>query len=565
MKDDTLDRYLDGELPEAERSQLNQWLGEDPAHVERLAERASLHAELRRRLQRTAIEDDVLPASRPQNEYHVEADILLNRRTPGRLPGVLRYGVVSLIAVVVTLIIEREATPRPETPSTSEGVPLVYESVESSETFEYVATLRRSMDCQWQQTTKPYLEGQRLASGTLVLDQGVAEIAFDTGATLTLEGPAELRIIGRSAAQLLSGKPVFKGDATSIFDLSTPAVRLIDIGTEYAVSVAPDSEEIHVFEGEVLRSDQFGATDRLLAGEARRYSTNGQESGSLISLATEEFVRQIPDSLPSADDTNDLLTYENFSYDDPLAISSGRADGGIGWSGNWEFGGRSEVEKPSAFPLINTIHGLADHGEKFGLPGMLEFPSIERGLTRAGLHRSLATPLRLDQDGVYYFSLLFEFDSGTPLEAIPKAPYAFMFILRPDFPREVRQLKQRGLREELAVGVYSNSHAISILFQQTGIRTAVPMPTGQPYLLIGKIVCSRDLPGQVLVRVLDRDEPLTAHEPYDWTLIGCESLASRELVIATIHFGAQQYEQRIDELRIGRTWASVTAPLTDSR
>ncbi|MCP4787288.1 MAG: FecR domain-containing protein [Fuerstiella sp.] len=565
MKDDTLDRYLDGELSEEERSQLNLWLEQDPAHVQRLTERASLHAELRRRLQRTAIEDDVLPATRSKNPQRVEADILLNRRTPGRLPGVLRYGIVSLIAVVLTLIIDHGLTRRPEGPSSSAGVPFVYESVDSSGTLEYVATLRRSVDCQWQETTMPFLEGQRLASGTLALDQGVAEIAFDTGATLTLEGPAELRIIARSAAQLLSGKLVFKGDATSIFDLSTPAVRLIDIGTEYAVSVAPDSEEIHVFEGEVLRSDQFGATDRLLAGEARRYSTNGQETDALISLATEDFVRQIPDASPSVDDTNDLLTYETFSYDDSLAISSDLANGGAGWSGSWEFGGRSEVEQPNVIPLINTIQGLASHGEESGLPGMLEFPSIERGLTRAGLHRSLATPLRLDQDGVYYFSLLFEFDSGTPLEAIPDAPYAFMFILRPDFPRELRQLKPRGQREELAVGVYSNSHAISILFQQTGIRTAVPMPTGQPYLLVGKIVCSRDLPGQVLVRVLDRDEPLTVREPYDWTLIGCESLASRELAIATIHFGAQQYEQRIDEVRIGRTWASVTAPLSQSR
>ena len=62
--------------------------------------------------------------------------------------------------------------------------------------------------------------------------------------------------------------------------------------------------------------------------------------------------------------------------------------------------------------------------------------------------------------------------------------------------------------------------------------------------------------------MVNRDEQLTPREPQDWTLIGHETLASRDLAVATLRIDPQQYEQRIDELRIGRTWASVTAPVS---
>lgn len=560
MDDNTLDQYLDGELTDAERSQLNQWLEQDPAHVEMLAERAFLHAELRRRLLRKAIEQDVLAPTNEHAVRSVDTNTLPYRRIKRRLATFARYGVVSLSVVALTLIGQQIFDPRPELIAPIGSAPAP--AVERKRPLEYVATLRRSMDCQWETPALPFVAGQRLVPGTLILEQGVAEIAFDTGANLTLEGPATIRIIGRSAAQLLAGKLVFKGDETSIFDLSTPDVQLVDIGTEYAVSVGPDSEELHVFEGEVLRSDKLGAIDRLFAGEAKRYSTGTAGAGSSISLATDDFVRQVPDMVPPIREADSLLAFEDFSYRDPMAINSGQANGGSGWTGSWEIGKRFTAGKFQNIALINPDTSIAAKGAPPQRAGVLEFPSAATGISDAGIHRRLATPLRLDQDGVYYFSCQFEF--GNQPASVADDPYAFMFILRPDFSRDVRQQRRMSEREEVAVGVHSSSHGIAVIFQETGKRTAVPLPTGRPYLLVGKIVCSRDLSDQVLVRVFGREEELTSLEPQDWTLVGHEALATRDLAIATLHIDPQQYEQRFDELRIGRTWASVTASMSQS-
>src|SRR5437667_292557 len=82
------------------------------------------------------------------------------------------------------------------------------------------------------------------------------------GARLVLEGPAELRLESASAATLLSGKVVFRGDESALpFDLHTPTSTLVDYGTEYAVSVAADGEEVHVFEGQVQRRPAVGGEE----------------------------------------------------------------------------------------------------------------------------------------------------------------------------------------------------------------------------------------------------------------------------------------------------------------
>ena len=118
---------------------------------------------------------------------------------------------------------------------------------------EFVATLQRSIACLWRDAPADMLEGSRLMPGELLLERGTAEIHFDSGAALTVEGPARLEIISQFAAQLWKGKAVFRGDSYGVFELRTPQASLLDIGTEYAVKVGPGGEEVHVFDGEVHR------------------------------------------------------------------------------------------------------------------------------------------------------------------------------------------------------------------------------------------------------------------------------------------------------------------------
>ena len=67
-----------------------------------------------------------------------------------------------------------------------------------------IATLGREVNCLWGPGKLPTTTGSRLGPGTLVLAQGVAQIAFDSGAVVVMKGPATL--------ELQTPKCVFFGD-----------------------------------------------------------------------------------------------------------------------------------------------------------------------------------------------------------------------------------------------------------------------------------------------------------------------------------------------------------------
>jgi len=132
----------------------------------------------------------------------------------------------------------------------------------------YVATLSQAVDVRWGAATQAYRVGARVVAGELSLQSGVARLSYDGGVELIVEGPARLQLQNNSAATLVNGKVVFRGDdAAAPFTLSTPSSVLVDLGTEYAVELSRVGEEVHVFSGEVQRvgKDAAGAAPQLLA------------------------------------------------------------------------------------------------------------------------------------------------------------------------------------------------------------------------------------------------------------------------------------------------------------
>ena len=95
--------------------------------------------------------------------------------------------------------------------------------------------------------------GTRIKPGVLKVDQGQVQIEFLTGAQINLESPAELRIFSVDSVKLVSGKAAARiPPGARGFTLSTPDAAIVDLGTEFAVSVGKLGEsEVHVVEGEV--------------------------------------------------------------------------------------------------------------------------------------------------------------------------------------------------------------------------------------------------------------------------------------------------------------------------
>jgi hypothetical protein len=114
-----------------------------------------------------------------------------------------------------------------------------------------VAVLLRASGAEWEDTGLPTRVGAPLPPGWLRLKSGVAHLEFYSGATVILEGPAEIRLISRIEAYCARGKlratvpPQAHG-----FTIGSPSLDLVDRGTEFGLSVG-ERTEVHVFEGKV--------------------------------------------------------------------------------------------------------------------------------------------------------------------------------------------------------------------------------------------------------------------------------------------------------------------------
>ncbi len=99
-------------------------------------------------------------------------------------------------------------------------------------------------------------QGMRLGEGILELDHGLAEITFDSGAEVTLEGPARLQLDSDNMANLAAGRAsAHVPEPARGFVIHTPSSYIRDLGTDFAVDVRDDREtDLHVLEGEVEAS-----------------------------------------------------------------------------------------------------------------------------------------------------------------------------------------------------------------------------------------------------------------------------------------------------------------------
>jgi hypothetical protein len=100
----------------------------------------------------------------------------------------------------------------------------------------------------------------RLAPGRLELKAGLAELAFDSGARLLLEGPASLELVSPLRVRLLSGRATAEVPTPAHgFTIAACGVEVVDRGTAFGLEVMRDGRsEVQVFTGTV---------DALLVGD----------------------------------------------------------------------------------------------------------------------------------------------------------------------------------------------------------------------------------------------------------------------------------------------------------
>ena len=144
-------------------------------------------------------------------------------------------------------------------------------------TSEGVALVTRLVDVEWSPGQSRLEVGDALSPGRLAIDAGYAQIEFFCGATVVVEGPAELELRSPLLAQVVSGRlraqvpPAARGFSLQVDDLT-----VVDRGTEFGLSVSPAGANVQVFDGEVELQQPAKEKRTLVEGTALVRNASGE-------------------------------------------------------------------------------------------------------------------------------------------------------------------------------------------------------------------------------------------------------------------------------------------------
>ncbi|MCA9239650.1 MAG: hypothetical protein KDA37_05610 [Planctomycetales bacterium] len=214
----------------------------------------------------------------------------------------------------------------------SEAMPVADASDEGA--LPTLGSIVATRNCRWGSQQRacgdPVRCGQQLE-----LRHGVAEIEFQTGATVLLEGPARLEVEQDGGLLLRRGRlAVQSAEELASLPIRAGRIRIIEQNASYGlIAEASGREEVHVFQGSVLAvltgaSGQRVQTCRLTGGNGGRLDGESDEL-TPIPAYSDLFVRSLS---PGAGPRDGLYAIETFDYaDGPL----GEKNGGFGWAGPW--------------------------------------------------------------------------------------------------------------------------------------------------------------------------------------------------------------------------------------
>ncbi|AGA31586.1 FecR domain-containing protein [Singulisphaera acidiphila] len=184
-----------------------------------------------------------------------------------------------------------------------------------------VATLLEARNVVWG-TASPIAVKSRLSPQAIRCTSGLLRLAFDSGALVTLEGPADLRILSGMRLRAIQGRITARVESeTKGFAIETPSTLVVDQGTEFGVEVdangrtgvvvfeglvdlsrpksaATPAEVTRLVQGEALRVDREGGLSRIIAVE-RAPGNNGWSTGP--SSEPDAVIRSVHDNIRGLD------------------------------------------------------------------------------------------------------------------------------------------------------------------------------------------------------------------------------------------------------------------------
>ncbi len=261
---DRIERALEGLLPAAELAALQADVIRDPALRAAYAERASLHAALR-------AERDVLPSLLGPSASTAARDAT----PPARWP--FRTAVFAAVAAAgIALLLALRPAPPPAAPVAPP-----------------IATLVSSDHTKWAPSTLPTAAHSVLGPGTLSLLEGIATVTFASGASVTIEAPTKVELVGPLLMRLIEGSLTAEvPPGAHGFTVETADLRVVDLGTRFGVTASSTgNSHVIVFEGLVQLDDAKGASRTLAAGKSYHVRSGAVNAGNLEPAQTQKLDR----------------------------------------------------------------------------------------------------------------------------------------------------------------------------------------------------------------------------------------------------------------------------------
>lgn len=272
---DLVERHFDGGLTAEESRELGALVAASGERAREFARRTLFHNQIRAVLryeQETRGEDPSSIAPVPHGALVTKA-IAKARGMPFRWLAAATVAVATLALVIVGLWGTGRVPAPQDEPALAERI----------DRLPPVATLAAAFNAVWSDPNVAYMLRQGdMPAGMLMLVSGRVEFLFAAGATAVIEGPATFEPVSRDTLRVAAGSVRCRCPAPGTeLRVETPSGTIVDLGTEFAVTVEPDVRtRVAVIEGQV-RVDGREASRLMSAGDAVSIDREGRSSNDI--------------------------------------------------------------------------------------------------------------------------------------------------------------------------------------------------------------------------------------------------------------------------------------------
>ena len=285
-----IDACLDGTIDEESFAELQERMLKRPELRWVMRRSMGLHHDLQEQAEGAADS-----ASEPWMAQEPQAENIVSLPTTSGRPGYFPVAIAAGLAFLFGLAIMHFGRPKVSV----EHVAAAVEPQSPPETeAEGFAVMQNLFDAEWAADQAEFREGDSLGAEVFRLKTGVAEIQFFSGATMVVQGPAEISLKSAWEANCREGvvrmrvPPAARG-----FKLHGPETEIIDLGTEFGLEVRNGKAHVEVIDGEISfrhrngkeRIVKKGAAWRLPSGDAATPEAIGRvdfpDAGNFDSLA----------------------------------------------------------------------------------------------------------------------------------------------------------------------------------------------------------------------------------------------------------------------------------------